>query len=609
MRQAADKRHLFGHLPYPHSPAPTLLGLPPDQPSYVPLLVVSAYALPPAFFAALFDWACCDQAALFQVLVDYQLSLLGMKPWPVTVDDHIYAFHAGKTVANLKTQWRTHEFVSWEEGRDLYAFIDFLFTQYPQLSVSSLLEGINGHFNLAMWLGTSLNQAGYPFSIESSGRTEEILDQSWWRYGYTQTLLVQAHESPPLPFPEQDLALLCMSDAEFGRNTTMSLHRFDNQTEQWSELLAYRHAMVLFNPFLEDDGMVVQSLDLADALQWRTEIWDFEEGKTLLTSDEDTFFSMGQFDPSGRYIVTYVGVGADGQSQPPLLIDLDSCAYATCEMLSLSGIPYWSPDGERTIITPMATFANTLLSRHDRVILVDAAQPPAVRPLLLGDALGQTLPDAEEAAALGLGYSPFWVDNDTFGFIEYQAETGEPQVVIRQIDAESTETVVTLAEIEALIPEKVRAPYEIRYVVTHPAQPNLLFPVALDAFGQQLYLFAYDLLSDDLTLRLQSRIHPFHSLGFSPNGRYLVLTGHDEDTIGRANTLYIHDIAAAETQTYLTMNNTFAYSPLYDWSLDGNWLSFLVDDRVVGLLAPDHEYQMIFAHDQGHCTATAWINR
>ncbi|MCZ7669470.1 MAG: hypothetical protein M5U34_20975 [Chloroflexi bacterium] len=339
--------------------------------------------------------------------------------------------------------------------------------------MSSLLNGIEGHLNLAMWLGTSLNQAGYPFSIETSGRNEEALDRAWWRYGYTQTLLAQANEAAPLPLPEQDLALLCMSDFEFGPNTTMSLHRFDNQTEEWSELLTYRNAMVLFNPFLEDDGMVVQSLNLAAANQWLTEIWDFDSGKTVLVTDEETFFSMGQFDPSGRYIVTYAG--SNGQSPQPLLIDLDSCGDSTCEMLPLPGIPYWSPDGERTIIAPMEAFEYTLLSRHDRVILVDAAQSPAVRPFLLGDALGQTLPDAEEEAALGLGYSPFWVDNDTFGFIEYQAETGEPQVVIKQIEAESAETVVTLADVEALIPEKVRAPYEIRYVLTHPAQPDLLF--------------------------------------------------------------------------------------------------------------------------------------
>ncbi|MCZ7669471.1 MAG: hypothetical protein M5U34_20980 [Chloroflexi bacterium] len=65
-----------------------------------------------------------------------------------------------------------------------------------------------------------------------------------------------------------------------------------------------------------------------------------------------------------------------------------------------------------------------------------------------------------------------------------------------------------------------------------------------------------------MTLRLHSRILPFHSLGFSPNGRYLVLIGNDDDMMGRANTLYIHDIAANDTQTYLTTSNTFGYSPL-----------------------------------------------
>jgi hypothetical protein len=240
-------------------------------------------------------------------------------------------------------------------------------------------------------------------------------------------------------------------------------------------------------------------------------------------------------------------------------------------------------------------------------MLFDAAQPPNIVTFWAGDALGQ-LPEAEPTV-LGTGYSPFWVNNDTFGFVRYHPETNEPEVVVRTANAEELTTVITLADIQALVPDTVREPVNIRYVITHPAQPENLFAVALDALGQEAYVFAYDRISDTLDLRLQSQIQPFHSLGFSPNGRWLVLTGNDNESIGETSTLYIHDIEANETQTYTSDYGSSMVSPLYDWSLDGNWVLFLVNHRVVSIVAPEYDYQMVFAHDQGNCTSMAWINR
>jgi hypothetical protein len=59
---------------------------------------------------------------------------------------------------------------------------------------------------------------------------------------------------------------------------------------------------------------------------------------------------------------------------------------------------------------------------------------------------------------------------------------------------------------------------------------------------------------------------------------------------------------------YISKNASFPLTFLYDWSADGEWLLFLVDDQVLSMAAPAYDYQRVLAHEQGNCTAVAWVN-
>jgi Tol biopolymer transport system component len=110
---------------------------------------------------------------------------------------------------------------------------------------------------------------------------------------------------------------------------------------------------------------------------------------------------------------------------------------------------------------------------------------------------------------------------------------------------------------------------------------------------------------------LQTDHSIYHSLGFSPDGRYLVVTGLAREMTARSDPaaiLFLHDIARNETTPFLTRQPTFIASQSYDWSADGRWLSFALDDNLVAMVAPDEGYVRPLLHGYGACTSVAWLN-
>ncbi|MFO7679093.1 MAG: hypothetical protein R6X34_03500 [Chloroflexota bacterium] len=600
-----DKRSLFSNTPYLQLPSPSLFGLPQDDAAYDALFRAYAAPVVTAVFADLFDWECCHHAPMFQVLTEYQLKQMGILPWPVTDEYHTRALRENVSLEDLFPMWRAQKFLnSQEEGWFLYAAFDFLLNQYPTLSISQLLPSIGEQNNLSLWLTNALNREGYQIGSGEVGLAN--LDREWWHFAYTQTLLAQENQPLPLPLPEQDAILLCMSDVNFDQSSNMSLVRYNPSDESVTDLLTTQ-GVILFNPLQADNGLILQKIPLDGTENWRTEIWRFADSDTSLQGDHYMSFFLGQFDPSGRYAVMFISEVEQALPQPHLL-DLDSCNETTCDLSLLAGLPVWSPDGEKTIIENASITEFTTYLRNDMMMILDASIPPRVNKMWLGDSRGQLPGAAAEVPVIGEGFSPFWVDDDTFGYIRLAA--GDIfEVVTRSLSREEVELVATTADLEALLPAGNRAPIKLRYVMTHPAQPDLLMMAALNEFAREVYVFSYNLETDELTLHLQSLIQPYHSLGFSPNGRFLVLTGVGDGEQGNARIIYVHDLDTFETQTYFSEYVRFGFSPLYDWSADGNWLLFQVDERVLSLTAPAYQYQMVQSHEQGYCTSMAWINR
>jgi len=603
--EAVDFRNLFGTEPYIKLPTPTLFGLPGDDVAYEALVQAYGVPLATAVFADLFEWECCQQATIFQMLVNYQLAEMGIISWPITTNDHIRALKEGRSFLNVTDYWRYDVDEFREPVWFLYTAFDFIFQQYPTLTPISLLSSFRNWGDIGYWLDNNLAQNGY--QLGSVTALWPTLQNEWWHYAYTQTLLAQEKEEPPIPLPNQDIALVCLSDPQFDLDTTMSLHRFNPEDNTSQELLAYNN-FVSFNPFLDDEGLMIQTLDLNETNQWQTEVWDFDGVRTHLENEDQMFFSLGQYDPSGQYAVAFSGEN-DSPIPNLLLIDLASCTGERCDTIPLFGLPIWSPNGERTLMSGVNMFEGNgvAFQRNGRMVLFDATQPPSSTDFWLGDRLGHLPIDQAEPEIVGMGYAPFWVDNDMFGYIRQQPETGDGEVVV--LSGDSLQTIVTLTDLQAEAPEADLSLAHIRYVITHPTQPNNLIVVALDPLGREAYVFLYDRVTGSLNLRLQSEILPYHSLGFSPNGRWLVLTGFQDDDVADSSTFVVHDIETNETQTFRSNLDGFMLSPLYDWSGDGKWLLFLVNDRVMSMVAPAYDYQMVEVHDQGFCTSLAWINR
>ncbi|MBE2221101.1 MAG: hypothetical protein IAF02_06150 [Anaerolineae bacterium] len=606
---AMAPRDLLDGEPYLTLPAPTLFGLPTDEAAYEALVQAYSVPLATAVFADLFGWECCLHPAIFQTLVEYQLGHMGIMAWPITTADHVQALRDGLSFSSLSDYWRTYQSDEPDTStKFLQIAFDFMFRQYPDLSPPYLLSNIRERGDMAFWLSDGFNQTGY--QLGSVPDLWQTLQSEWWQFAYTETLLAQEKEELPIPLPTQDIALACLSDENFDRETTMTLYQFNRDKESWQELMT-SNSFILFDPFLDDNGLVIQSLDLDETNQWQTQIWAFDGEQTWLSSDEKmTFFSFGQFDPTGRFVITFAGENESPMMQPTL-IDLQSCAESACDLLPLPGLPTWSPDGKRTLISNKNIFdaGGIAFWRNGRMVIFDATQPPAYTGFWLGDALGQLPAEKAEVEVIGNGYSPFWLDNDTYGYVRQHPETGDAEVVVQSVTGDALETVVTLAEIQAKAPDKALALANIRYVITHPAHPDKLFVVALDALGQEAYVFMVDRVTGDLNLRIQSKIQLDHSLGFSPNGRWLVLTGYQDEAIGRTTNFIVLDLENNETQTYTSNLDGLTLTPLYDWSADGNWLLFVINNRVLSMVAPEYKYQLVQLHNQGYCPSIAWINR
>ncbi|PID86002.1 MAG: hypothetical protein CSB13_05130 [Chloroflexi bacterium] len=602
---AADVETLFGVEPYLNMPTPTLFGLPGDETAYEALLQTYAVPLGTAVFADLFDWTCCRQIDIFQMLVIYQLADMGITSWPITAQHHIQAMKDGNSFLNVPDFWRKNNPENYSEPiHFLYIAFDFIFQQYEGLSPVSLLSNFQNWEDINYWLDNNLLQTGYQLgSVQDLWR---VIQDEWWHYAYTQTLLAQENEEPPIPLPDQDIALVCLSSPQFDLDTTMSLYRYNYQDDTKLQLLASNN-FVSFNPFLNDSGMIIQNLAFDESEQWQTKIWNFEGVRTQMEGEDQIFFSLGQFDPSGRYAIALQE--NEGSLLKFMLIDLASCDENQCETITLMGFPIWSPDGERTLMTSDNVFESSSVTfqRNGRMVLFDVIQPPLAADFWIGDRLGRITDDQPEPVIIGTGYSPFWLDNETFGFIRQHPDTGEDEIVIWL--AEGLETLITLAEVQDEVPREDLSLAHIRYVVTHPAWPDNLVVVALDPLGREAYVFLYDRVTGSLDLRLQSEIAPYHSLGFSPNGRWLVLTGFDHKQNVNSNVYIVHHIESNETQTYRSSLTGFMLSPLYDWSADGNWLSFLINDQVISMVAPEYKHQIVKVHGQGNCTSLAWINR
>lgn len=404
-----------------------------------------------------------------------------------------------------------------------------------------------------------------------------------------------------IPFPSQDIQLVCTDPP--------AIQRYDLAAGEWSEERSFERLRALANPRPIEGGLGLGGKPLVVA-ETRAQTLLWFEGDTFLVFD-------GRLDPAP--VVRFVGLDPEkkalafslrntGIPGPFALLDLDSCGPDGCDWKRPHGFPVWSPDGSHTI-----------LSRNTAMFPAPPDPDEADdRPLLSrGDGEGQLL------KKIGPGSSPFWLDNETYGYIRPAPsdESGQ-EVVIASIENDDPQVLLTLEDLLERLPAD-RNPYRplLGVAAGNPANPNLLsLQVADSRSGREEYIFLVHRSVDpaqgsDISLRLQVDDAPVWGMWFSPDGRWLMLSSTEQSVNGsRTWALYLHDIDRNQTTVYRSDISEFVLEETnlevltgYDWSQDGQWL-VKVGDGTIDLIAPAHDREERITHEFNTptCPIVSW---
>lgn len=589
-------------------PTPTLVGLPIDNDGYRALLNAYAAKLVAALISDSIAYECCSHAPMFQAVMLYQLNALGLTDWPVTQEVQQSLANSGVHADLLFPYWHETDFslINDENSDQLYGFVDFLLKQH--LVATS-----------PMWLMGQLNNTSRAYQSWLAGLTDEstlsldVISRDWWFYALTQAEM-SAAATQPISLPAQDLQVGCLNSATFEDVPDTTIYRFKLADESWVEEISYP-GLAFFNPLPQDNGVVLQLIDVSEEQYWQTLLWRNGTSFEIMNIEDMYSISLGQMDPNGRFLLSYFGSEEDESLPESLLIDMDSCQNGNCNSTSLGQTPYWSPNGQQMLLTDLHLFESGQYTVDGRLISLNPESLNLVSSIWLRGVAA----NAAEAIKIDEGASPFWMTNELFGYIRPLPVTSRPsfqEVVIMSTNDLVPEPIVDTMAVQAVLPETNRSNALIfPYAIAHPTNPELFFLMA-STQADDSYLLQVNRLTRAVKLLFPLDLsRGEHSLGFSPDGRFLVATGanHREAASGTGTTLpfgalHLYNLESGEHQTILTNTDTFFPAFTFDWSLDGNWLAFTRDNRVITFLAPAFDYQKMIIHDEGNCTSLAWIN-
>lgn len=564
----ADATVMLSGRPNLTLPAPTLVGLPVDETGYQALLRGYAAHVITAILIESAGWSCCHQGLFQQALLDYQLSQLGLRPWPLT--PAVYREMPGQAIVGLgglNRFWSEPPLrpLSGHAWQQVYALVQFILHVKPDISAASMQRHLLTAGSYFRWL-----QQYEPLGALGN-RAQQ---REWLRFIQAQI----GPQSPPLSLPEQDIQLLCRSPLS---RTIATLYRYDLATATWTSELVDR-PFLFMAPLPHDDGVILQERearwDHSQLLIWR----DGGESNASPQSLRDR--GLFRIDTEADNLLLYTFKFRERQVAYSLL-DLAGCDEGDCRRYELMGAPVRSPDGNRT-----------LLAGNDGI-------------LWLGDEQGQN------GVEVGRGIAPFWLDNETYGYAHLVGSLTRPpaEIVAVSVITGEVSVLLRLADLQAATPADINFDQlTIHAIARSPADASRLFIAMVPAQDEGVIeevgalIFDYDRQTGaaSLLLRLDYHLGLFNPLLFSPDGHWLVV-----QSFARPKTawqLHLYGIATGETHV-LTSSYIFAF-PGFDWSADGQWL-LRVEGGFLHVLAPAYNYEQMIVHDFPGCNFAAWINK
>jgi hypothetical protein len=569
-------------------PAPTVAGLPLDEAGYQALYRGYAARAVAAVLNYELGWNCCRRALFYQALLDKQLAELGLRAWPLPNDAYRRALRHLARLGDVSELW--HSDAAADPSLDqaggwmAYALVDFVLQASPPASLADMQV----HFLTMPILNVWLQRV----SAGGSSRGASELEHDW--AAFLQRRAVAALPPRPLPWPDEELLLLCAS--QWGRSA--SLYRYDPAGNSWSTAAAGR-PFLLMNALPGSRGALLIESELTaegDLEQVRTILW--QDGREVVLAAELLFqFGPLQPDPAGQYLPLLSLPGKD-QEFAMRLLDLDSCRPDGCRLLPIAGIPTWSPDGTQTLLDTLEVFFGgqaQLLQRAGRI-----GESPV------------RLPD---------GAQPFWLDDMTYG---YNVQFSGATLMAARVADDQPFLLLEPAQLAALLPGDVD-PELLSITDLALAPTGRLFlivdlPSARPPVGRpghtDRYLVSLDWPSRALALLGEWGgqdyfIGALSPLSFSPDGRWLLILQPRQFGAGSPPVvdLILYDIEGGQMEKLQTgAGQSGLPTSFAGWSSDGRWLAWLIDDGLV-LTAPGYDYDHPVLHDFGECLGVAWVRR
>lgn len=314
--------------------------------------------------------------------------------------------------------------------------------------------------------------------------------------------------------------------------------------------------VVMWSPGREDTFIVAQlPRNSVDDIQWR----DHPEQRRLFIIDEDNLIN--------------------GRSIESIAFN-ETCLTTNCLIRQEQGLPndlFWSKSGNYTLVDD-----NDL-------------------GIFLGNGSGQPL------IFLSPGSQPFWIDEETYGFLLTTNTTGGT-IYTGELDRTPAQPLITEAELTAALPPDSSAQgLFIPYTNTNGGNSDqlLILALSLDELGNlgTAYVLLYDRPTDSLHTVIYS--DQMHSFSTSPDGRYLQATIYDQ--LAQQQTVHLVDLAQTQETRIFPLLDT-QQGVQMEWSQNGEWLMALTEEGYLHLIdRTTGRYYQHLPNGTPSCIDATWV--
>lgn len=572
-------------------PSPTLVGLPVDEAGYQAIMRGYATPLISLAVARFLGYECCHHSLFFRAFLDKELSILNLKPWPLTPEQYTQLLPSAP-FDSISLIWLASRFNSNEPEEEvyLYTLVDYLAHEYPETDLALWQRWMRNGLTYWEWLETVVGVI----------KSQEIFNTKWLQFIQQQG---SAAAAPPT-LPPGELTLVCPTPEGM-----LNVYNYQPHTDEWGitlldtsespTTLGPRDTLNVFQAIpggyiteqiLSDERILVMLRNGLSAIIARAPL-----NEVSYTTSYPYLQLLGGRMPHNYF--HFLSYSNTGNSEPQnWLVNLDECMDDNCEPQEISGMPIWSPDGRFTLL-------------YDDYFSEGAESNINIR---LGDENGQFISD------VGLGQMPFWIDNSHFGYFHYELSEGgfdgTTDLYLGQIAyGPSPQPLLTHEQMLELLPQNVET--DTYYMIWAAAQPGNSHHLALAVLpynGYTARYFVLDLVWGENWQSLTSVEviwdKPDMALPtFSVDGLFelFINLGGGSELPGAKFTL-VNQITGATQVITSAGGENYYLNILPIWTDDGQWLINVTDMELL-LANPYTRQEWRTPHALGICSQVFYM--